>query len=426
MSAAELVREIILALFKTLMGVIGWAFITPIVTILPRHRDWMVVIGRDEGKFVDNTKYFFLQCVPLVPPGIRVVWITERGDITNFFKGTDYEVMLYPSLKSVLFLMRAGTIIVDSSEWVWKFRRFLLAGSKKIQLWHGVGYKRIELDKWKNEVPRIKLFSFPWMFLFRKAMKFVNGRLVRYDAVNTTSHFYLEKVFKPAMLGRKFIITGYPRNTFGELKCVSRELVWKNVDKFIASHILQWQKRIRRVVLVAPTYKDSRGSDLLLDADTISMLDKFCERNMVEIVFKFHPLERDSAKIRGKHLHLCDPDSDLYPLMPLSSALITDYSSIYMDYILLDKPILFLVPDLEEYISKDRQFQFDFIAMTPGPKLTSWEEITLELLKQWEADTYSKDRARLRKMAFDGLSQVEAVPKLIQFMFDQGWLQEGQ
>jgi len=426
MSAAELVREIIRALFKTLMGMIGWFFITPVVAILPRRRDWLVVIGRDDGKFVDNAKYFFLQCVPLVPPGMRVVWVTERAAITNLFKGTDYEVMLYPSLKSILFLMRAGTLVVDSSEWVWKFRRFLLAGSKKIQLWHGVGYKRIELDKWKNEAPRNKLFSFSWMFQLRKAMHFVNGRLVRYDAVNTTSRFYLEKVFKQAMLSREFIITGYPRNTFGELKGVSPELVWKNVDNHINSYIPQWQKRRCRIVLVAPTYKDSRSSDLLLDADTIAMLDDFCERNIVEFVFKFHPSERESSKIRGKHLHICNPDSDVYPLMPFSSALITDYSSIYMDYLLLDKPILFLVPDLDEYISKDRQFQFDFVEMTPGPKLTSWEETTLELLRQWEVDTFAKHRARLRKMAFDDLSQVEAVPKMLKFMFDRGWLQEGR
>ncbi len=421
MSAGDLLWEILNAIRKVLSGAMGWLLIAPFARIVPKRRDWVAVIGRDDGKFVDNAKYFLLQGAPLLMPGVRVVFVTERNDASRLLKGTDYEVVNFPSWRGVCFLFRAGTLVVDSGEWVWKFRRFLLAGSKKMQLWHGVGYKRIELDKWRHESQGIGIFTLPGIPSLRRIMNVLNGRLVRFDAVVTTSEFYAEKVFKPALLSRHFLVTGYPRNAFG-LYEDRRSLAWWNVDRSVAARVSSWIGEGRRMVLVAPTYKDSRASQMGLDRDTISVLDEFCEKNKVEFLFKFHPLEHGEGEVQGEHLHLCDPDSDVYPLMPPSSALITDYSSIYMDYLLLDKPVLFLVPDLEEYVLKDRQFQFNFDEMTPGPKLKTWDAVLAALLGQWNQDEYAGERARLRRLAFDDLPQDQAVPKLIEFMQSRGWI----
>ena len=178
----------------------------------------------------------------------------------------------------------------------------------------------------------------------------------------------------------------------------------------------------RRMVLVAPTFRDSRGTPIGLDSTMVARLDHWCESHAVEMVFKFHPHERNATSVHGRHLHLCRPGSDLYPLMPASSALVTDYSSIYMDYLLLDKPVLFLVPDLEEYVRRDRQFQFDFNEMTPGPKLASWPDLMNALEEQWSQDRFLAARSDLRRMAFDGLPQGEAVPKLLALMQTRGWI----
>jgi CDP-glycerol glycerophosphotransferase (TagB/SpsB family) len=93
-----------------------------------------------------------------------------------------------------------------------------------------------------------------------------------------------------------------------------------------------------------------------------------------------------------------------------------------MDYLLVDRPVVFLVPDLDEYVRQDRQFQFDFHEMTPGPKVETWPQVLAVLEAQWQDDEFSAERARLRQLAFDGLDQLEAVPKLIAFMREQGWI----
>lgn len=422
MSGASWLRASLGALWTVVISVLGWVLIASWAALVPRRRDLLTVIGRDEGKFVDNSKFFFLQGAPLLSPTVRVVFVTERRDVADFLANSDYEVMIYPSLPAVWQLLRSGTLVVDSLEWTRHLRRFLTVRARVLQLWHGVGFKRIELDKWRHEAVGKRQLSSAAVLAVRRVMHSITGRLVRYDAVNTTSEFYRDQVFSPAFLSKHFLVAGYPRNSFGDLSGAARVLAWRNVDAHIARQLPQWTSAKRRLVLVAPTFRDSRATPMGLTAEVTAMLDSYCEAHGVELVFKFHPLERSASAVAGRHLHLCDPDSDLYPLLPLSSALITDYSSIYMDYLLLDKPVLFLVPDLDRYTREDRQLQFDFSSMTPGPKVGSWTDLVAQLEHQLQQDEYADARAKLRLTAFDGLPQVEAVPKLIDFMRAQRWI----
>lgn len=51
----------------------------------------------------------------------------------------------------------------------------------------------------------------------------------------------------------------------------------------------------------------------------------------------------------GKKLLTVPNQMDLYEILPHTDLLITDYSSVYFDYLLLDKPIVFTPTDLGEY-----------------------------------------------------------------------------
>lgn len=404
------------------VAMVGWLLIAPIALLVPRRRDWLAVIGRDDGQFVDNAKYFFIEAKPLLAP-MRVAFVTGRRDVRNMLIAAGRDVLAFPSPPALWFLLRAGTTVVDSNEWWLRLRRFLLLRSRVVQLWHGVGFKRIEHDKWRNEATGKGWLSSSLLLRLRLWKRVLTGRQVRYAAVATTSRFYRDEVFAPAFRADHFPITGYPRNGFGRYRDVEQQaLAWSNVDPAIAGGLSGWISAGRRVVLVAPTFRDSRATPTGLDDATVARLDDWCASNAAEIVFKFHPHERGIGTVRGRHLHLCRPGTDLYPLMPDSAALITDYSSIYMDYLLLDKPVLFLVPDMAQYLRRDRQFQFDYAAMTPGPKLGSWDEVMDALPRLLADDPDAGARARLSSLAFDGLAQNEAASRIIAFMRAKGWI----
>jgi CDP-glycerol glycerophosphotransferase (TagB/SpsB family) len=315
--------------------------------------------------------------------------------------------------------------VVDSGFWLTRMRRFLLLGAKTVQLWHGVGFKRVGVDKMLHE-PRAWLSS-PLMMRLRMINGALNGKLVRYDLMVSPSAFYEREVFRPAFPANHYLVAGYPRNTFGRFEDPAlREAAWLNVDAAVRESLASWIAQDRRIVLVAPTFRDSRATSLGIDTAVAAMLDAWCERNRAELVFKFHPFERGTGGVSGRHLHVCGAATDIYPLLPHTHALVTDYSSIYMDYLLLDRPVVFFVPDLEDYVRSDRQFQFDFDGMTPGPKARTWPQLLSALEAQWRDDGFAAERARLRKLAFDDLDPHAAVPALVAFMRGRGWIADAR
>lgn len=402
-------------------SLLGWLLIAPIAALVPKRRDWMAVIGKQDGMFLDNAKFFFLQAT-MSEPNLRIVWVTERDD-TAVLRCHGCEVLKYPGLASIWFLLRCAVAVVDEAAWFRRGRIFLLKRAAVVQLWHGVGFKRIELDQWRNEARRVCWMSHPLVLRLRLLVYRVTGRRMRYAAVATTSPFYRDQVFKPAFLAQRFPITGYPRNDFGRcLRDAFGELAWSNVDADVKQQLEVWKRLGRKLVLVAPTFRDSGSVPMHLADQALCAIDAFAEEHGIEFIFKFHPFERHTDRITGRHFHVCARDSDIYPLFPHTDALVTDYSSISMDFLLVDKPLLFLIPDGENYMQNDRQLQFDPRTMMPGPVVPEWSALLAALLAEWTHDSYAGERAILRRKAFDDLPQAGAVPILLALMREQGWI----
>jgi CDP-glycerol glycerophosphotransferase (TagB/SpsB family) len=420
MSAASYARDAVAALRDMLYGLCGWTLLAPLAAMVPKRRDWIAVIGRAEGKFLDNTKYFFIDASLQGPPGLRVVHVTGSREVHAQISAAGLQSLRFPSLAAWWFLARCGTAVVDSIEWCERGRCFLLCRARIVQLWHGVGFKRIELDKWRNEARGRKLVASPWLFWLRMLRKRLRGRLPLYDAVVTTSAFYRDNVFRQAFRSRHVLTCGYPRNGFGQSAGKAAELAWLNVDPAAAKNIRPWHAQGRKVVLVAPTFRDTRATPLGLDETRQALLDQFCAEHGYEFLFKFHPYEHGATRIKGTHLHVLGAHSDAYPLFSFLHAMVTDYSSIYMDFLLTDRPIFFLAPDLDDYVTKDRDIQFDFEKMTPGPKLDDWPALLAAL--QDANDSWKPHREMLRRLVFDDDPQSQATARILDFMLKHHWL----
>ena len=68
-------------------------------------------------------------------------------------------------------------------------------------------------------------------------------------------------------------------------------------------------------------------------------------------------------------------DTDVYDVMPHSHTLISDYSSIIFDYMLLGRPIIYYTPDLEEFIAGCRSFNFHPVDVAVGPLCADYEQL---------------------------------------------------
>jgi len=113
---------------------------------------------------------------------------------------------------------------------------------------------------------------------------------------------------------------------------------------------------------------------------------------------------------------LSQNELDLYDVLNGVDLLMTDYSGVYFDFLLLNRPIIFLPVDLDEYV-KTRGFLVDpYEEWTPGPKVVSQDHMELELLKSLDdSDYFNKDRIRLRNIihSYKDSSSTKRVWKVI-------------
>nr|WP_129408529.1 CDP-glycerol glycerophosphotransferase family protein [Marinitoga lauensis] len=206
------------------------------------------------------------------------------------------------------------------------------------ELWHGFPLKSMGLmdnhEMRKNKIKEI-----------------YNG----VDYIASYSQMY--NVLMSACTGipsNKFIITGMPRNDF-LFKSDGR----KNLQKI-------FNIQNKKIIFFMPTFrKGYNGEEGNKNFNNIfgfkdfneKEFIKFLELNNLLFIAKLHPNEENKIKIdiNGENFKLLkDKDlernnMDLYELINGVDLLITDYSSIYFDYLLLNRPIIFTPVDLEEY-----------------------------------------------------------------------------
>ena len=147
----------------------------------------------------------------------------------------------------------------------------------------------------------------------------------------------------------------------------------------------------KKLVLYAPTFRDNPESDKRI-LDNFS-IEKFNSEFSDEyaLLIRLHPQVHSIEKINGAVNVTGYPD--ITGLLMLTDVLITDYSSVFMDYVLLDKPCLFFAYDYEEYI-KGREFFTDYFENVPGPVAGTFDEL-IQQMKNPAVD--SEKYARFRQ-----------------------------
>lgn len=235
------------------------------------------------------------------------------------------------------------------------------AGQEFVQTWHGTPLKRMLFD-----------------------LDHVTGRDDGYTAraaagaaqwsVLTSPNPHTTQAMASAFRHRARVLeVGYPRN-----------------DVFYGDDAAQITQRIRRrlgigdgrmMVLFAPTFRDTalEGGTRIVPTEGID-LDRFAAAfgDRATLVLRRHVLDRNPASIPDAARH-CVIDAtevpDVQELLVAADVLITDYSSLYVDFLNTRRPCLFFAPDLVEYRDQLRGFYLDYGTDLPGPVTQTVEEL---------------------------------------------------
>lgn len=398
----EIIRYIAFPFLKSIYELSG---------IITRNKYYWGVSSHYRNQFIDNAKYLFLYATEN-EQSIKLYWFASDRSTYLKIKEMGGHVVMKNSLKGCVLALRCKFWFVTGSRGDINF--YLSKGAILVNLWHGIPLKRIRLD-----------VDFGCEFILNQNGKYIYRHLFKLDQtlppdyVISTSEYVNRYSFSSAFNTplERCLDLGYPRT---DIFFIAADIRLKMLKAFgfdkeleLIEKILQYNKTI----LYVPTFRDA-DSDFFekINIDFGNLNERLKTGNSL-VVVKLHPsveLPMTFREEKFSNIIFLDSSMDLYPVMPYTDALITDYSSIYFDYILLDKPIFFYCYDLEEYRKKSRGLYFDdYEKVTPGPLFVDSDELFLSILSTVGlADVYNQKRRNMKDLFFkytDGLSSKRIV-----------------
>jgi len=317
----------------------------------------------------DNGRYFY-EFIRINNREIRAIWISKNKKSVLAAKNKGGEAYLSWSLKGFYYSLIAKVYIFSSG--LKNINAFTSKNAFKVNLGYGVGLKKIGFD--------ISLKKYRLGFFIFINRMITPSSFYKPDLLLCPSNFFAKHVFISAfeITSKNIIIGTYPRT----LDLVSRNSMHeKTKDKFI--------------FLYAPTWRDNGENFIKKSSINFNKLNEFLAKNNALFFIKLHHLTKIDHKTRYKNILFVDRQSDSNKWLKMADCLITDYSSIYFDYLYLSKPILFFNFDYDDYIN-NRELYFDDKDYTPGEKCSTFP-ILLDAMQRIlnGEDTFKENRGSM-------------------------------
>lgn len=360
----------LIMMFKYIMAQFINIFIQP-------DKNYWVFSSSFNSRFNYNSKYLF-EYVLKEHPEIKCRFVLNDKQRREDLKKKYGDVFIDTgTIRGIIEALKAGIWFTSAGLPVYLFTM----GRKRkiINLWHGVPLKRIGLkEKGLNKFKEIYFKQ-----IFSK----------NYSVICTTSSKLTGVMSESFGVDQsKVKVLGQPRN----------DLLNRQIEK------TQWLYEkygelpdYEKAILYAPTFREFGETSLFPFEDFKAKdLNKFLEEEKAIIFIRFHQSE-GNMKFREEYginrILFINEDivEDIMEVLNIFDLLITDYSSIFIDYLLLQRPEIFIPYDLETY-SQKRGFNFNYNTHTPGPKVYFFKDFKDQLkYSLHDVSYYRKERIQL-------------------------------
>lgn len=353
----------------------------------PRSKKIMVFGAWLGDKFADNAKILFLEAQE--NEEMTPIWITKNPEVVTEVRGAGYQAYKWCSLKGIWYQLRAKYAVMTNG--ISDFKHAFLGGATLINLWHGIPLKKVGYDDyyekdWDSKKQR-----------FRD--KVIHVPLGKEYVVATSPA--IAKIYESAFRvpASRVICLGQPRNDV----FFDRELM----DRVRGGNKKNGEERQDSIcILYAPTHRKEGAVPISISKlFDLKVLNDFCESYHCDFYIKKHFYHRDEVEELQQYPRIHDitrESRDTQELLMQTDVLITDYSSIYIDYLLLDRPMLFYHYDYEEYLKTDREMYFDYQEVTPGEHAKNFSQFMegLERIMQNGQKHQKDERQQVRSLFY--------------------------
>lgn len=359
--------------------------IASIFSVLPIRSNRICLVG--DGNFRDNTRVFFDFLI--------------HYDLNKKFQ----IIILVDDVSKYKYLATENVkVIRRNAPYPLVIKNFYLATSKTILYTHGISIK----NRRPNQLVIHTTHSASQLKAIPKDAVSKNGELFKKDYHLRCGHEGQRILINAWGIDQeKLPILGMPR----------LDLLFRHRD---VMGVLFPGAKVNKCILAMETfrqapregYTDSNnlsvyGLNVIKNIDELESLSRYLEDNGFFLLIKPHPKQDLSIMqaIKTHNIHFITDDElemngiQLYELVENCHVLLTDYSSIFYDYLLLDRPIGFLVNDIDDY---QRGFIYDDpLLEMPGEKIRTFRNLIdfIEKVKVGE-DVWQEERNRILKEVF--------------------------
>ena len=350
------------------------------LSVKKRKTPSVLVLGRDG--FSDNSKYLYLALASR-SLGFPVYWGTFNSKMH-----VELTARHLPSIDlsrnpaevlSALFEMSCVVYCTNPAEATRSpMFRAALAGAHKLQLWHGIGLKRLDLQSTSKN----SLFNPGYLALL--------SGVVDIDEVLSPCSLYDDQ-WREAFGVERILRAGFPRNEVLVRPASEHEL--------IGAPAIPRELCEQGFVLFAPTFTSYGATPVWAEPQLLKILETFAQRIGLGLVIKPHPFDREPTGAMpgcGPSTLFLGSGTDIYPLLRHARALVTDLSSMASDFLLCERPIFFFRSKTLE----EEDYPACCMPELPGKHVR--EESVEAFMAAWKTiDETAAARQRLRQLYFE-------------------------
>lgn len=262
-------------------------------------------------------------------------------------------------------LLRASVIFIQYSRSDYYWPGITCHGRQIINLWHGSPVKGIG-------------FTAP-THLSRRELQRLYQESQHYSLFLTASQS--ERLAISSSLGVPHACTralGLPRNDF---------LGWEShalpADLQADEQRLLAELQGRKLILYAPTFRNQEGGTYAFSAQELEQLNAWLAISGYCLGIREHMNRASKAYYDSPHILALHNEKyeEVQILLRQTALLITDYSGIWLDALLLDIPIVGFFYDWDDYMHS-RALIYDFTSLFPGPHSHHFAELLQILTDQ--------------------------------------------
>jgi CDP-glycerol glycerophosphotransferase len=269
------------------------------------------------------------------------VWVinndTKENDVFRHYKNVIF--VKVHSKEYIKYLAKAKYLINNTS-----FPPYFCKRKEQVYLntWHGTPLKTLGTDM-NGPIDQLKN---------------IQRNFIHADYIISPNEFTTEKLINTHNLKGiyegKVLEVGYPRIDL--IQNTKKTDILNKIRNYINIDTT------KKIALYAPTWRGNVGKEIDIKEEVKQIIFNMKEHldESFQLVLKVHPLLYKFFKNDKELSNMFIPDSiDVNEFLSIVDLLITDYSSIFFDFYIRDKPIILYVYDKDEYLS-ERGTYIDF------------------------------------------------------------------